>query len=294
MTSAMAATAGSEDVWIRMMRASDLDDALQLSTSVGWNQIAADWHRMYHLEPGGCFVAEYRGHVVGTTLCCLFGNVAWLAMVIVQENLRGRGLGSQLVQRGLDYARQNGIDSVRLDATPLGQHVYRRFGFEPQFELIRMSGVVQISHPVSPAPNLTIRAASMMELPTLFAYDRHATRTNRRKLLDRLFSECTPLVACSRDGRVQGFLAHREGRLATQPGPCAGNRGAARALFRHALNSRAGTSVIADIPADQPDLLAIASEHGLTAQRTLLRMCCGTNVEEDRQLFHLSYGGEYG
>jgi predicted N-acetyltransferase YhbS len=294
MTSAAAVTSGSDEVWIRTMRASDVDDALQLSTSVGWNQIAADWHRMYHLEPSGCFVAQYQGHVVGTTLCCLFGNVAWLAMVIVQENLRGRGLGSLLVQRGLDFARQHGIDSVRLDATPLGQHVYRRFGFEPQFELIRMGGVVRTSNPTSPPSNLTIRTASVVDLPALFEYDRHATHTDRHKLLDRLFSEWTPLVACSRDGRVHGFLAHREGRLAIQPGPCAGTRGAARALFRHALSSRAGTSVIADIPADQPELLAIASEHGLSAQRTLLRMCCGTNVEEDQQLFHLSYGGEFG
>jgi predicted N-acetyltransferase YhbS len=294
MTSEVAATSGSDEVWIRTMRASDIDDALTLSKSVGWNQIAADWHRMYHLEPSGCFVAQYQDHVVGTTLCCVFGNVAWLAMVIVQENLRGRGLGSLLVQRGLDCARQNGIDSVRLDATPLGQHVYRRFGFEPQFELIRMAGVVQTSKPTSPASDLMIRTASLTEVPTLFEYDRHATRTDRRKLLNQLFSEWTPLVACSRDGRVHGFLAHREGRLATQHGPCAGTRGAARALFRHALNSRAGTSVIADIPSDKTDLLAIATEHGLSPQRTLLRMCCGTSVEEDRQLFHLSYGGEFG
>ena len=127
---------------IRMMTEFDLSAALMLSTSVGWNQIAADWQRMLLLEPDGCFVAEQNGEIVGTTLCCTFGPVAWLAMVIVREDQRGCGLGRELVRTGLIYAQQQGVRTVRLDATRLGEAVYRKLGFVPQFELVRMGGIV--------------------------------------------------------------------------------------------------------------------------------------------------------
>ena len=283
----------SPSEFIRTMTSKDLPAALCLSTSVGWNQIAADWQRMLLLEPGGCFVAERDGDVVGTTLCCTFGPVAWLAMVIVREDQRGCGLGRELVRAGLEYSRQKGIRTVRLDATRLGEAVYRKQGFVPQFELVRMGGIVSTSA-ASHGPAHRVVSAEPSQFEQLIHLDHDGTRTDRGKLLRRLFSEWSPLVAVSSLGQIDGFLASRKGRLSTQFGPMSGTEAAAVDLLSQALANSCGQPVIADIPVHRKSLLKVARDFGLTEQRTLLRMCYGAPVEESPQRFHLSYGGEFG
>ena len=278
---------------IRMMTEFDLSAALMLSTSVGWNQIAADWQRMLLLEPDGCFVAEQNGEIVGTTLCCTFGPVAWLAMVIVREDQRGCGLGRELVRTGLDYARQKGARTIRLDATRLGEAVYRKLGFVPQFELVRMGGIVR-SPTSSNVPVHQIASATPAQFEEIILLDQAGTRTDRGKLLLRLFSEWSPWLAISSAGQIDGFLASRQGRLSTQFGSMSGTESAAMDLLNHALTNSCGQPVILDVPVQRHSLLELARNFGLTEQRTLLRMCYGDPVEESMQRFHLSYGGEFG
>ncbi len=278
---------------IRTMKEQDLSAATTLSTSVGWNQIAADWERMRLLEPGGCFVAELDGEVVGTTLCCTFGPVAWLAMVIVRDDQRGCGLGRELVRTGLDYARQMGAKTVRLDATRLGEAVYRKLGFAPQFELVRMGGIVR-PPAATTVPMHQILSADPSRFDEIICLDQDGTRTERRKLLSRLFSEWNPLIAISSTGQIAGFLASRQGRLSTQFGPMSGTEAAAVDLLEYALTNSFGQPVITDIPVHRKSLLQVARDFGLTEQRTLLRMCYGPIIEESSDRFHLSYGGEFG
>lgn len=279
---------------IRTMQPHDLGTALALSTAAGWNQTVADWQRMLNLEPQGCFVAESGDEVIGTTLCCTFGPVAWLAMVIVRADQRGQGLGRQLVLHGLEYASRCGAVTVRLDATPLGEAVYRQFEFQPQFRLIRMGGVPRESLKVQDYPAPEISVATAADYPQILAHDTLATRTDRTKLLIQLFREWSPLVARIDGQAIQGFLASREGRFAKQLGPCAGSETAAVTLFRHALQSSIGKPVIVDIPSQHLHLLSVADEFGLAEQRTLLRMSRGRIISEDDSRFHFSYGGEFG
>src|SRR6266480_4275307 len=98
---------------IRLMRASDVGLGLQLSGRAGWNQVAADWQRLLELQPDGCFVAEWNGRPVGTTMTCLFGPVAWVAMVLVEESLRGRGIGRALMRRALEFLDRQSVATVR-------------------------------------------------------------------------------------------------------------------------------------------------------------------------------------
>ena len=287
------------DVSIRSMLTGDLDAAFSLSSAAGWNQSHADWQRMLLLEPQGCFVAELHGLVVGTTLCCTFNRVAWLAMVIVAPSLRGRGIGRCLVQTGLDYAEQQRTTTVRLDATHLGEAVYRQLEFEPQFELIRMAGIAVSDETPEPDDDFAIAFADAAQTSILLSLDFSATQTDRSKLLQRLFQEWAPLQAISQkstslQGNVAGFLGSRKGRGSIQFGPCVGSEHAAIILLEQALHSASGQSVIVDIPADADAVLSVARRFGLTEQRRLLRMYRGIKLTEDRRLYHVSYGGEFG
>ncbi len=279
---------------IRQLTAADLPTALGLSEQAGWNQLEADWRRMLELEPGGCLAAERDGRLVGTTVCCTFGPVAWLAMVLVEESLRGQGIGRRLVEAGLDFADRAGAKTVRLDATPLGRPVYERAGFVPQFELIRWSGRPLADELSRPGGLWIARSSAAAVHDELLALDRRSTGTDRAKLLRHLFATAPPSVARSPDGRIVGFLADRPGRLATQLGPCCGTEDAALALLQDALRDLGGESVIVDVPTDSVEVPALLQQAGLSVQRQLLRMCRGEPVCEDRDWFRCSYSPELG
>ncbi len=279
---------------IRNLAAADIPAALRLSAQAGWNQTPQDWGRMLALAPQGCFVAELRQTVIGTTVCCDFGPVAWLAMVLVDESLRGRGIGRSLVDAGLRHAADCGAKSVRLDATPLGRPVYERLGFRPQFELDRWGGVVACDMAPVAGTFSALAPTGSDFLDQVFQLDWLATGADRSKLLQDLFQTSAPRAAVSPNGDVAGFLTRRPGRAATQIGPCAGILSAACWLLRHELQAANGTRVIIDLPSDAKELASLAKQAGLAIQRPLLRMIWGEPLLEDRRWFQISSGAELG
>src|SRR4051794_7394448 len=156
------------------MTADDLASGLRLSRQAGWNQTEADWGRLLDLQPEGCFVAEREGVPVGTVTTCLFGPVAWVAMVLVEEAMRGRGIGKSLVAHALDFLDGRGIRTVRLDATPSGLPLYERMGFVPEYRLDRYHGHLPGTSAASDARPIT---PDLMD--GLIALDRSVTGTDR-------------------------------------------------------------------------------------------------------------------
>ena len=122
---------------IRPMTGADLPLGMRLKAQAGWNQTEADWRRFLHLQPDGCFVAELDGTAVGTTAAFVFGPVAWVAMVLVDEAVRGRGVGTALMRHALAFLDGRGVRSVRLDATPLGRPIYEKLGFVAEYKIGR-------------------------------------------------------------------------------------------------------------------------------------------------------------
>ena len=125
---------------IRPLTAADLPTAMVLKTEAGWNQLEAGWRRFLSMQPDGCFVAELDGEPVGTTVTCIFGDVAWVAMVLVARRARGRGIGTAMMRHALKFLDERGVPTVRLDATPMGQPIYERLGFVPEYTLVRFEG----------------------------------------------------------------------------------------------------------------------------------------------------------
>ena len=100
------------DVRIRMMTVDDVVLGLRLSRQAGWNQTEADWQRLLSFEPKGCFVAELDGCAVGTTTTCVLGRVAWIAMVLVDQDARGKGVSTQLLRHAVDYLQGRRIPTI--------------------------------------------------------------------------------------------------------------------------------------------------------------------------------------
>ncbi len=86
------------------------------------------------------FVArDGTGSVVGSLTLVLFrvptGVRAWIEDVVVDERVRGSGIGESLVRAALSRARSVGARSVDLTSRPsreAANRLYLRLGFEPR------------------------------------------------------------------------------------------------------------------------------------------------------------------
>jgi GNAT superfamily N-acetyltransferase len=275
---------------IRPMTRTDLPLGMRLKTQAGWNQLEADWLRLLDLQPDGVFVAELDGTPAGTAATCTFGPVAWVAMVLVEAGLRGRGLGRALMERALDFLDRGGARTVRLDATPLGQPLYAKLGFLPEYTLTRWEGTA----PGAEAPP-GVRAVSAGHLQGLLRLDREVTRTDRGRLLLRLVEEYPDAarVVESPDG-VEGYLLTRPGARARYLGPCVARGGAGALLLADAWGRHAGEPIFLDIPDGNAPAQSVARAAGLTPQRPLTRMYRGVKLDERVEDLWASSGPETG
>ena len=291
---------------IRPMTINDLGLGLRLSRQAGWNQTESDWLRFMNTEPEGCFVAELNGYPVGTTTTCIFDKVAWIAMVLVDTESRGQGIGTKLLKHALDYLDGQKVKTVRLDATDLGRPIYEKLGFGPEYELARFEGIA----PSSITPGGSLKAEGFgdgegkaipklrLGLPPftdMIEFDRQMTGTNREKMLSRLFNEFpknTRIV--THNNKVDGFVTMRPGANAIQIGPCTASVNSGPALLSDALHRCAGKAVYVDIPTGNVPAVKIAESSGLKIQRRFTRMSRGERIKDNIEAIWASSGPEKG
>jgi len=91
-----------------------------------------------HRARGGLLVAEVAGEIVGfvvatSPLISLWGGkVGEIAVLAVESGYRGQGIGSRLLQAGLDTLKARGMSSARLHVETGNAGaiaLYERFGF---------------------------------------------------------------------------------------------------------------------------------------------------------------------
>ncbi len=61
------------------------------------------------------------------------GSKAWIEDVVIDEALRGYGLGRVLVEHAIDFCKREGIDTVYLTSNPkriAANGLYQSVGFE--------------------------------------------------------------------------------------------------------------------------------------------------------------------
>lgn len=272
------------------MNSEDIGLGLHLCRQAGWNQLESDWRRFLSMQPQGCFVGELDGTPVATTTTCIFGSVAWIAMVLVEMSARRKGVATALLKHAMDYLDGQGVRSIRLDATAAGQPVYEKLGFVPEYRLSRYQGIApQMKEPSE------VTAASADRLREIVSLDRQMTGTHREKMLSRLFEESPQetQILC-REDRLDGFVTVRQGFNATEIGPCVATPDAGPALLKAALGRCAGRPVFIDIPHDNAPAVALAETSGLGVQRDFMRMCRGERVRDVPAAIWASSGPEKG
>ena len=85
----------------------------------------------------GLFVARVDGTIVGALTLAFYriptGRKAWIEDVVVDDAVRGRGVGEALSRAAVDEARRRGAKDVSLTSRPhreAANRLYLRIGFE--------------------------------------------------------------------------------------------------------------------------------------------------------------------
>ncbi|MEP0154315.1 GNAT family N-acetyltransferase [Pseudophaeobacter sp.] len=225
--------------------ADHLPGAVRLSQEAGWPHRTQDWALTLSHSTG--VVALQEGEVVGTALASVFGDVATLNMIIVDERLRGRRLGRRLMDAVIAYA---GAREMRLIATQDGLPLYEKLGFKAIGDVAQFQGLVRAA---PPADGIITNG---YDLDHMVAMDRAASGLERGDLLKQI----------SEQGQVfytdQGFAMLRDFGRGKVLGPIvAQNLETVRSLLATAAHTENGSFLRLDTPV--PELGTFAQELGL-------------------------------
>jgi GNAT superfamily N-acetyltransferase len=278
-------------VRFRLMTIDDIPEAMQLKDAAGWNQTRADWVRFLSASPEGCFVAESKGRVVGTSTSIVYeGRFAWIGMVIVDSQHRGQGIGTALLQRAVRCLDSRRVLCMKLDATPQGQPVYEKFGFVSEYDIERWMLKRQ------PAKNVATEDTSA-DFGDALPLDREIFGADRSTLLRSLTEAAPKFTRVARQGaEVAGYAFGRHGSRADHLGPwMARNAYVAAMLLDGFLHCSSRELVFVDCLPRNPFAVPLLRARSFEFSRPLTRMFRGTNQYAGRpELLCAVLGPEFG
>jgi GNAT superfamily N-acetyltransferase len=262
---------------LRRLCADDLAAADHLRADLGWNQTILDWQRLLALSPEGSFVAEQDARIVGTCTTVTYGNaLAWIGMMMVHPESRGQGIGKALLQRAVDQLRQRGVRCIKLDATPMGQPLYARIGFVPEWALTRWE---HRGSPVGGEPAQdSIHPPAEKHWPAILALDTQVFGVHRGPLLRSLAADSRQVLVYENNGSIPGFAMLRSGACADYFGPMVAHPGIGEQLARCLLSGHDDRPVFWDIPDLNEPASDLARRLGFTFLRSLTRMYLESNL----------------
>ncbi|TGQ68567.1 GNAT family N-acetyltransferase [Mesorhizobium sp. M00.F.Ca.ET.186.01.1.1] len=227
-----------DEIEIRDFGPDHIEGAVALSRQENWPHRPQDWQLALQLSSGVVALGDH-GQVTGTILVTPYGDdCAMINMVIVDRNVRGKGLGRRLMEQAFALAENR---PLRLVATTDGMPLYEKLGFVPSGTVLQHQGkVAELGAPDG------VEAASADDLPDIKAMDREAYGADREALIDAL-AERGQFAVIRRNGTIEAYAAIRPFGRGEVIGPViAGNVEDARALISFFAASRPGAFLRVD------------------------------------------------
>jgi ribosomal protein S18 acetylase RimI-like enzyme len=228
---ALKNTTGEGAHAIRPMSSSDIPFCIAQTGREGWTSTSDDFAVHLAHDPEGCFVATIGEKPAGMVTSTRYRVTGWIGNLIVPPEYRGKGLGSELMERAIARLESRGTGTIRLEADPLGIGIYRRLGFmdeytSPRFRL---------------NPGLTVEGPSVArvvgaDIPAIASFDAPHFGDDRNRLLALLLAKARATFRVPRRGAIAGYLMVLPGVHGLRIGPwVAEGPQAARELLQAAV-----------------------------------------------------------
>lgn len=259
---------------IRTLTGADIPRILEIAHHAGWSQTAGDLDRMLRYSPEGCFGMDipaqegWRGGLATMAMGFSHGpELGWIAMVLTDPALRGRGLASHLTEHAIQYLRNLGTHWIKLDASDLGRPIYERIGFVTENLMER--GLRAVATPPSPVSTALIEVHSGEPLPLDLDY--RGFGADRTRLLEMFLALEGARVASATDAR--GYAILRPNKWGVQLGPmvCESSE-VAESLLRWAIQEADNRPLQWDYIRENSAARSLAAAYGFEVRRVLHRM----------------------
>jgi GNAT superfamily N-acetyltransferase len=277
---------------IRLMDVDDIPDGMRLKESAGWNQTPADWERFLQASPVGCFVAEWDRRVVGSVTSIVYeGRFAWIGMVVVDPLFRGRGIGTQLLDKAIEHLDSTGVPTLKLDAPPQGRAIYEKLGFVAEYEI--ESWVLQRA----PGSLASLPPTTLPDFDKILEMDREVFGADRSELLRVIHLDAPDFtLAVKLHGELAGYALGRGGTRADHLGPwVAWDEPTAWELLDEFLHRSARECIFVDALKDNSVAVGLLQSRQFKLSRSLTRMVRGPNAHPGNpELVCAILGPEFG
>ncbi len=273
MTSFVVTSDNGSGLGIRPMRSGEIPLAIDWAAAEGWNPGLSDAACFAVVDPDGFLIAERDGVPVATISCVNYDDhFAFLGFYIVRPDLRGHGYGLRIWQAAMAHA---GARVVGLDGVVAQQDNYRRSGFSYAYANVRYGG-----RPLAPpqsAARPDLIALANVPLDDIEASDAAVFPARRGAFLQAWIGAPGHVGrALIRDGSLVAWGVIRPCRTGHKIGPLVAERRDDAEVVISALLSVAGVSeVFLDVPAINPDAVALAESLGLEPVFETARMYTG-------------------
>ncbi|MGH9697486.1 MAG: GNAT family N-acetyltransferase [Bryobacteraceae bacterium] len=277
----------------RPMTLDDVPAGLRLCRLSGWNQVREDWLAFLRLSPDGCRVVESNGAIVGTVATLRFAEkFSWVAMLLVDPAMRGRGIGTELLQEALTILKSE--KCTRLDATEAGARIYRTQGFQEEY---RLSRLVAQAPPKLGAQTEACRPTSNADLEEVFDLDKRVFGADRGALLHSFFMRAPEYAWVSRNGpALAGYIFGRHGYNHEHLGPLVATaETTAVELMTCCLAHKQARSFLIDVPGDFKEWNRWLQNAGFARERSFIRMYRGSRMQPGCESYQFGIAGpEFG
>ena len=266
-------------VSLRILDVDDISQALEFSGAEKWNQTAADWNFIITTPENVCLAAVDNEKIVGTATATVYNDeVAWIGMVLVNKDYRGKGI-SKLLLTGL-FEKLKHCCGIKLDATPAGQPVYEKFGFKTEYKITRLTNASVSLNNLSYHYSCNIERLCNEDISNVISFDENVFGAKREKLI-RFLCRNNPENSwvLKQNGKITGFVLGRKGTRFYQVGPVAAMSGlGAKELLLKSFENIEEKAVVIDIPYENKDLLVWLLFLGFEIQRFFFRMYQYENI----------------
>jgi len=267
------------EVTVRPLVRSDFGFALDLASREHWDYDLIDLERLFRLFPEGCLVAEYGGVRAGWVLVSTYESLAWIGSLVVQDRLRGKGIGAALLDHALGYVRRLGVKTVGLYSYSESVGFYQRMGFKRDHDFERVEGEGGKRSP----------RGSMQQpryIDEVVELDRKYFCGNRKLLLEALREEFPDLLITRGEKNTLGYIAGKsfsDGTAEIGPWVCdLTGIEAAEELFASELGQLFSRRVSLTIPSQNPEVHRIIRKFGFRIKQTVARMFAGDPADLPR------------
>jgi len=279
-----------EGTRVRRLEERDVPAAIALTDLEAWGYTTADFQRLLDLSPEGCLAAEFRGRVVGVLTTTTYGPLAFLGAVIVSPDLRGKGVGQQMMEAALRHLQETGVRTVRLYAYLNAVRFYERLGFHAEYEVVRWHGVAKAE-----AGHSGVRPMRPADVEGLARMDGTYFGSDRRALITRLAKEfaSTFFIAERADG-LRGFIVGSPSGISCEIGPWVVERTSkdtAQHLFNALIRATGASEIALSGPSPNGALLDFVQAHRFSEVFRALQMRWGADEFRGDPLGLWAFGG---